>query len=826
VKGVLADCKHAIRLYLRTPVSSSIAVVVLAVGMAFVGAFLSLYVDLVLRPHPGFEQSSRIATIGQQLGLQRTGPGLIGIPHALVERIAEEMTSIEAAASFAATSTLVGAEAAPEVTGMVSAEFFSGLRPRLVLGRGFRPQDHVADAEPIVVLSNRYWQQRFNGDRNILGSYLEVSRNPAVQYRGPPDNLFSQVQPEMETAQFQIVGVVADTASEIATVEPSIWLPLESVWPLFAGVPEALPVFSATGTYVRLAPGVAATAVANELRARYDGPDSFRNRIPGTQLDAIGGIVRNLAVQRDAKRQLELFLGASVLIALVAAANVSLFLLARAPGRRRELGIRMAVGAPIGRLARQLATEGGLLVVVAAGLGLLGSVWLSFYLRSLALLRDAEWRDVTLLDWRVLGLAGVVLLVLTLFVSLAPVPGLKRLSISASSQAATARASLAQRIAGTAQIVVAGTLGAAAIAFGWHLGALTFGNAGYETSNRYIIDGATDIRGLDREQIFVKFARRREAIESIPGVSAVAYGSPVPGGRSGNLIPLPVPISNPEDPANLVKAYLGSVDDRFIDLLGLRLLHGRAPEFGETTGVVVNQALARALWGRDDVVGERLPGDFRWGNTGADIIGVLEDLSYEHPSEAPPPYVFLTMGSPGANALTLVESELTAADLRFEFDLLDATGALEVEVRDIRPLENLRDELIPADRARGYLTITSAILVVFLAAFGFYGTQRFLVSAGRREYAIRASLGAGPRALGRLVFVRGLLLGLPGIAVGSFLAFIVVAFLRDDIVSRDISPGIVTMSVVAALVLLILSASVGPSRQAGRTQPAPLLRED
>jgi ABC-type antimicrobial peptide transport system permease subunit len=214
------------------------------------------------------------------------------------------------------------------------------------------------------------------------------------------------------------------------------------------------------------------------------------------------------------------------------------------------------------------------------------------------------------------------------------------------------------------------------------------------------------------------------------------------------------------------------------------------------------------------------------GPTGAEVIGVLEDLSFEHPSAAVPPYLFFALSSVAAQRSAVVESDLTAKELRVELALRQALGELEFNVTDVRPLELLRAELIPADRARGYLTIASAVLVVLLATVGFYGMQRYLITAGRREYAIRASLGAGPRALRRLVFGRGLVLGSPGIAVGSLLAFIVVAYLRGDVVSREISPAVVTVWVAVVLVVLILGASLGPARQAGGTQPAPLLRED
>jgi ABC-type antimicrobial peptide transport system permease subunit len=217
-----------------------------------------------------------------------------------------------------------------------------------------------------------------------------------------------------------------------------------------------------------------------------------------------------------------------------------------------------------------------------------------------------------------------------------------------------------------------------------------------------------------------------------------------------------------------------------------------------------------------------MPGNARWDRNGAEIVGVLEDLSFEHPAAAVKPHVFTRMGS----LVAVVDSALTAAGLRQALDRIVADGVIDARVSSVEPLAKLRNEVTAPDRARGFLTLTTAAVVVFLAGFGFYGTQRFLVAARRREYATRASLGAGPRALGRLVFWRGLLLALPGLAAGALLAFIVVAWLRDGFVSREIAPGVVTTWVVVGLLALLLVASIGPAREARRTEPAPLLRHE
>jgi ABC-type antimicrobial peptide transport system permease subunit len=223
------------------------------------------------------------------------------------------------------------------------------------------------------------------------------------------------------------------------------------------------------------------------------------------------------------------------------------------------------------------------------------------------------------------------------------------------------------------------------------------------------------------------------------------------------------------------------------------------------------------------VVGERLPNNRRGGS---EVIGVIDDVSFHHPAEPAFPYVFeYFYGSPQLDAV--VESDLTTAELQQAIDRLTADGAIEVSwgSLEVQSLRALRNEQIAADRARGFLSIAAALLVVGLAAFGLYGTERYLVAAGRREYAIRAALGAGPAALGRLVMRRGLMLGLPGLVAGGLVAFIAVAWVRSDFLSQDVSPALVTFWAVVGLIVLLLAASLAPAREARRTQPAPMLRD-
>jgi hypothetical protein len=399
------------------------------------------------------------------------------------------------------------------------------------------------------------------------------------------------------------------------------------------------------------------------------------------------GLVMNIAAQREAMRQLELLLAGSVLLALVAAANLSLFLLARAPGRRRELGVRLAVGAPKRRLARQLATEAGLLVVASGVAGLVGSVWLAVFLKGLPSLREANWLDATLLDWRVAVLVAALLLVLGLAVSLAPIQGLKRVGIAAASRSISARASMAQRLAGTAQIAIAAVLMAAAVAFGWHLTSLVYGDAGYELTDRFVVEYLGGVAGTPDARILAR-EHQREAIEAIPSVSAVAYGYPIPGNEETGLFPRQLP--DPRDPSRVIEITRGGLEDRMVDLLGYDLLFGRAPKADERGVVVVNQSTAQALFGRDDVVGERLYASAQ--SQGFEIVGVLKDLSFGHPLTKPRPYAFEPI-----DYITylhaVIEAQLSAADLQQALARLTRDGVLEREAATVRPLEAVRFEV-------------------------------------------------------------------------------------------------------------------------------------
>jgi hypothetical protein len=204
------------------------------------------------------------------------------------------------------------------------------------------------------------------------------------------------------------------------------------VEPTRAGA-EAHRTLSQLRGLARPADGVDANIIRAELNERFGAAREPPLRLPSMRFDARAGVIRDFTAHEETLRQVRLFLAGSVLLAFVAASTVSLFLLSRAPGVQRELAVRMAVGAPLRRLARQLVSEAALLVASGTLVGLLVGMWLAVALREAPFLAGAPWRAVSPLDLRVLGMIAGLMLLLTALVSVAPVVGLKRVGLGASS---------------------------------------------------------------------------------------------------------------------------------------------------------------------------------------------------------------------------------------------------------------------------------------------------------------------------------------------------------------------------------------------------------
>jgi hypothetical protein len=844
VQGALKDVRHALRLYLRTPVASAIAVFALAVAIAFVSAFLSLWNDLALQPHPGFEDSGELVTVAMS-----NGDIMAGTSIALMEDISENVSLVEGVATdqrYFAT-LLIGSERVDGVPAeTVVRRYFPLLRPRMHLGRGFEPPDHEPDAEPVVVIGYDFWQRHFDGRRNAIGEQigLEIRRFSGGFVSGIVSfSSGGSAEPETSVYQYRIVGVLAPGMKGTFQAATELYFPFEQLGslqqsssndepPNIADMYEAAAGLTGIG---RLAQGATVEALQAELDRRYT-PEAYpliqSRAAQGMRLRAIPGVHLDLKARRDGLRQINLFLAGTVLLALVAACNATLFVLSRAPGRMRELAIRTSLGATRARLRRQLVSEAMLLVVPAVLAGVLVSLWLVVVLRDMDLFQTVRWRDVSPIDWRVLGILATFTGVLVALVSLAPALGLKRLNIGAASRAVSARAGLGQRLAGSIQLLAAAVLGSIAVAFGVQLGQYLFADPGFEMDDVIVARTAPTVfdlnQAVDFATVQLEEQRRREIVSALPGIEAVTFSNVVPGQLTGGGTSLPraqvAPGSAFGDPEEQVQLSLVRSQPNFPALLGLRFAHGRSFSDDSPEGILVNESAARLLWGRTDVVGEAFGLFGQAGQPGSEVIGVVRDVHFGHPRDGLLPMVFMGSGSESGTMLLLTPH--SPGTIRSMIAERAESGDVDVELENIVRLSSVWREIFATDVTRVLLTGSAALLTVLLAALGSYGTQRYVVTAGRREYAIRSALGAGPAAIGRLVVRRGIAMSLPALVFGALLAYLTVASLREEYFTESTSPAVVTVITIAALFFLVVIAIVGPASQARNTAPAPLLREE
>ncbi|MCC5865752.1 MAG: ABC transporter permease [Wenzhouxiangella sp.] len=824
MRGLLSDLRHAIKLYAVTPLSTALAIGALAAALAFVTVFASMWNDLALRPHPGLAGSERIITL--QIETPELARGLAG---ETIHELDEQAVTLDGVVGIddQPRSLRVDGEQLHARIELVSRNYFPVLRPRLHLGRALNEADHAGDAEQVAVVSYGFWRQHLGGRSDVLGETLEIADNPITFIAADGSSSTSSDQ----EVRVRIVGIMsrAMNATFGGAQGTDLWLALEPdvVRQRREGEARVFRSYSALG---RLSPGSSAQAAADELNTRF-ADLAGQARLSGDQARWLvhPRITSNPQADEEVLGQVRLFLVASVLVAVVAAVNIGLFMLAQAPGRRREVNLRFALGASRRRIIRQLVTEAGVLVIGAAVLGLVASLWLSAMLQELAFLDGAGWREVNPLDWRVLLMlcAGVALL--TAMAALAPAFGLRQTGIAHALRQVSARAGLAQRASGIAQVALAGLLGGAALGFAWQLAYLARADYGFEPAGIVVVSAEFNqsvFFGGSWEEVLARRTERRELLSALPRVEAVAFGVPAPAvpGFSMHLN-----ASVPDQPEQRFSVNVISIDPAFPRLLGMRLLNGAMPQPDDPLGVLINERFAQEAWGHLDVLGEPVPltSPMPSGVDGeARVVGVVADVAYSHPQEPIRPMVFTTAAFFSGVDSLLLKTSATPTEIRSAVEDLIDRGLIDIEIGDVVRLEDVWHELLAADRSRARLSITAALVAVFLAAFGFYGTQRYLVAAGRREYAIQAALGAGPRALRRLVLLRGLAMGLPGLVLGSLLAFIAIVWLRDGFLEQAVNPWVVSLLVVVGTTALILAACLGPARQALRMNPAQILREE
>ena len=809
---LVQDFLYGLRILRKSPGFTSVAVLTLALG---IGANLALfsYVDaLWLSPLP-VPQPDRVVRI------YTSNPG----SHGEVEQGFSSYPDFQDLRADSRTFSGVGlmqqrgamyddgSQTRLVIAAMVSDNFFDVLQPRAVAGRTFREAEMREFSGLAVVISYSFWQRAFNRDRALPGRTITLDRQRLV-----------------------VLGVLPrGFRATSAEVVPDVWIPF-STWKQFRAGEQARFAnreFRDYDLFGRLAQGVTLpqaraelAGIASRLALAYPRTNNASRFSVLLERETRGS---------DAASSGVLLLSIAIFVLLIACANVSSLLLARAEHRRRELATRIALGASRTRIATQLLVETSTLAVLGGISALVLARWILQALPSLLPQTSIPVFVDAYLSSRGLVVA-IIVASASLFMfglvpafsasSLSPVEGIKQASSLVASRAAMRSALVIGQVALSLVLVVSAGLLLKSVWNGMHM------NPGFDAQQQMLVaDFAPSFKTDAENQHMIEEARRR--INALPGVAATAFGMRIPFGLSGGGATHKVFV--PELPATAprgVTINFVPVSDHYFEVLGTRLLHGRSIDRQDVEGgarvMIVNQQFASRFWPNQDPLGRTVRLD-RADGSEYQIIGLVEDGKYSDIQEDAKPYFFIPLKSYDYGEVSMV-IKTSAASSSLISPVRQALRSVDNDVA-ILNLVTLREHMGLAlydQRVKSRLIAALGALGLALAAIGLYGLMAFLVSRRTREIGVRLALGSSRAAIFRLTLAQALRLGAIGVAIGSLAAVPATRLLRSMLVAVSPVDPIVFACAIFVLLFAAIVAALAPARNAVRIDPIKALRAE
>ncbi len=811
--GLWSDIRHACRLYWKTPWSSLMAVMALAVAMALATATSNLWSDLTFPDIGGIENDRGLITLAalNDEGVPGVGGNLSAEQISELNARSQTLRRVSGASLFSLRSDML-IEDQP-VNGRIEGVlpgYFETLQPTLVLGRGLEADDFTQDGEHVLVLSHELWTRVLNADPKWIGQSVRLGDE-----------------------NWQIVGVAHPDFKGVDASPARIWMPYQSYFKSIGPpTPEQfLDVFPFFLGVARAQPEVHHSAISEEVEGILKAmpPSIIAGPLSFDQMLAVDGLSSQPAAQESARNQARLLMISAILICLVAAINVSLFLLVRTPRRLAEMSLRQALGATRSRLIRQILVESAGLVLLACSAGILLSIALAAGLRQSAVFEFASFNQGW---WNPLAfaMASVLALALCVLVSLVPISALRDSHLGQTVRPRAAASALFHRLAGFIQLALGGLVAAVALAFLIHLYLLAQKDLGLDSEGVLFTNsvpvsfpgqGGQPLQPPSNDIIQSYQRALIDRVSRLEDVESVGMMVPLPGQQATSFVSLSV-----NDQVAIAR-YV-TISPGLIDTLNIKLLHGRDFTDLQDQGVLVSRSLAEKLWGRTDVVGEFT----RRGLDGETIessrvIGVVDDLLLDHPDQPPSPLIFgLIEGFSVLFGNVVVKGNPDIPSLEVAIEETQAQYLPEMDLRETLSLEDSIAKLTRVDRARTLITASFALITVFLAGQGFLSMQRFLLDQQRRNLAVRIALGAGPKIIRRRLIKKTLALALPGVLVGGLISIIATAWLSDHYISRSVSPLVVGAGTSLILLVMVIIATLPTLLSAQQMRPAIILKED
>ncbi len=778
---------------------TAVAVTTLALGIGASAAIYSVLQAVVLAPLP-FPDPDRLVSFGE---VSPQGDRFSTSAPNFLDLRAQAKSFVDVAAFGGAPFTLTGDGEPERLRGArVTASFFDVLGARPLLGRTFTAEEvRPGAAAPVVVLSHGLWGRRFGADPAVVGRALVLGGEP-----------------------YTVIGVLA----------PGFDFPDTDVWAPLAPDPAASRGDHRLAAFGRLRPGVPierareeVTEIAADLAIRY--PES--NRGWGAYLQSFADWI----IGPRLTRTLFLLTAAVGLLVLIACANVSNLLLVRAAARRRELGMRAALGAGRRRLVRQLLSESALLAALGGGAGLALAAAAVPLLTAFGP-RDIPRLDEVRLDGGVLGVTLGLCLLTVFACGLAPAlqgtgVDLREVLATGGRTAGGGGGRRLQRalVAVEVALAVVVLVGAGLLTASFRR--LRQVDPGFRAGEVLAVPVALTGAAYSGDGARARFvATALERLSTLPGVTAAAATNvlPLDGGSTAQEVSIEGHAA--ASPAETAFADWRAVTPDLFATLGTSLIAGRDFTAGEAAQpaqvAVVNRRLAEQAWPGEDPLGRHLA--FGVGGTNwFTVVGVVEDFRDVDLAADPRPTVFVpyaitNWATPSLLVRARGEPTALVEEIRREIRALDP----ELPLPRIAPLTDQMAGVFAGPRFQMLLMDLFAVLALVLAVVGLYGLISYSVAQRRREIGVRMALGAGTAGVGRMVLAEGLTLGGAGVAAGLLAAAAVtrlVASLLFEVSPTD--PG--TFATVALVLLAAtLLASWLPAARAAAVDPARVLRSD
>lgn len=811
---IARDFRYGLRVAVKSPALTLVAVFTLAIGIAANTAVFSWIDTVLVRPVPGVSNPKDL------VAFETLTPNGEFITTSYADyRDYRDHTKLLAGLTIAQPRAVsIGEEdRAERVWGeLVSGNYFSVLGVQPIIGRTFS-QDEFGDKQggyPVAVLSYGLWQRRFNGDPSAIGSTLRVNRQ-----------------------QLTIVGVAPkEFRGTIPGLSFEIWIPAMMGSQLNL-MPEWMLRDRQTRSFVALA-RLKAGVSAQQAQAELTGVARELARVYPSTNRGIGAVLLpiwkgHFGAQRMLLGPLQILMAVCGVVLLIVCANVANLLLARAMSRQREFSVRAALGAGRIRLVGQLMTESLVLAVLGSMAGIPLSMWMS---QALGFLSPPGVFPVTLdvhMNGDILAFAVLVCLVTCVISGVAPAMHVARADLNANLKAGGRNGSPGGAAHRVRALLVISEVALALVAI---IGAALFARSfqlarqihpGFEPAHVLVSHLYLSTAGyaVPERQQFCQ--RLRERLESQPGVTAVTYADVVPLGFGSSPWEdlkiegyVPSPSENMKIPRNVVAPG-------YFNLLKIPLIDGR--DFTEHDDlknkpvVIVNETFAKRFFAGRNPIGYRVQGWGQWFT----VTGVAKDSKYHTPNEAAQPYFYVPFRQVYRADLDIAfyvrmagEPNQALAAMRREVRALDPN----VGVFDAMPLpEYISASLFPQKMAASLLVVLGALALV-LASVGLYSVMAYSISQRTQEIGIRMALGARPGDVLRMVVRQGMGMAIAGVLTGIAVALSITRLASSLLINVSATDPLIFAAASLFLAAVALAASYLPARRATRIDPITALR--